>query len=49
MTTNTILHELMNTKTIADFADYIKEQYTMATKSILQEDDAEAMESIVND
>ena len=32
-----------------DFADYIKEQYTMATKSILQEDDAEAMESIVND
>jgi len=32
-----------------DFADYIKEQYTMATKSILQEDDADAMESIVND
>ena len=32
-----------------DFADYIKEQYTMATKSILEEGDTEAMESIVND
>ena len=36
MTTNIILHELMNTKTIAEFADYIKTRVQTSTKAWLE-------------